>query len=225
MSHRKCFIWNKNQNMSHPRCFIWKHLSPLMLALLCFGCSQANTDPPPDSPFHRLDLSLQIDLAQGADLAKPVRDLGAESDQGRTTGPLVINEVYPHGSDANTDPDFIELYNGGSGQISLRGYKVRDDGATWSTLPDDTIIPAGGFLIINCDELMSGGQPGPHVSFKLGGSGDKAHLAAPDGMEIDSVAWGTGIADIPKGQSLGRSPDWNGRFVVQAKPSRGKPNP
>lgn len=224
MSHPAGFISSSGRNMSHPAGFIWTRLLALLLTGTLGACSQANSDPPPDSPFRRVDLSSEMDLLQAVDLAKPLRDLGGDADQGRSSGPLVINEVYPHGSDVNTDPDFIELFNGGSGQINLRGYKVRDDGATWSTLPDDAVIAAGGFLIINCDELTSGGQPGPHVSFKLGGSGDEVHLASPDGMELDSVSWGSGIVDIPKGQSLGRSPDWSGRFVVQAKPSRGKPN-
>ena len=224
MSPRKCFIWNSSLNRSPFRCFIWKLGSVLMLALLVGGCSQANTDPPQDSPFARLDLASASDLGVPSDLAKPARDLSADPDQGRSTGPLLVNEVYPHGADVNTDPDFIELYNAGSGQINLRGYKVRDDGAAWSTLPDDAVIAAGGFLVINCDELLSGGQPGPHVAFKLGASGDEVHLASPDGTELDSVAWGTGIVEIPKGQSLGRSPDFSGRFVVQSKPSRGKPN-
>lgn len=180
-------------------------LAGLSLASLLFGCSLANSDPPID------DIE---------DLAKPTVDAASAS------GPsvLVINEVYPHGNDVNSDPDFIEIYNRGTGQVSLRGYKVRDDGATWATLPDDALIAAGGMYIINCDDEAKSGLPGAHVPFKLGGSGDQAHLASPDGTELDTVTWGAGSVEVPKGQSLGRLPDAKGSFVVMKKPSRGEAN-
>ena len=107
---------------------------------------------------------------------------------------------------------------------SLRGYKVRDHNTIWATLPDETVIAAGAYLVINCDGLTMGGLPGPHVPFKLGGSGDEVHLASPDGTEIDSAVWGAMTLDVPKGQSLGRNPDQTGNFAVLSKPSRGKPN-
>ena len=180
-------------------------MAGLGLSSLLLGCSLANSDPPID---------------EVEDLAKPSPDLA------QATGPsaLVINEVFPHGSDVNTDPDFIELYNRGTGQISLRGYKVRDDSGTWTTLPDDAVIAAGGMYIINCDDEAKSGLPGAHVPFKLGGSGDQAHIASPDRTELDSITWGTGATDVPKGQSLGRQPDGRGAFVVMKKPSRGESN-
>ncbi len=184
------------------------------------ACSLANTEPPPDN------LPWRVDLAQHA--ADP--DLGGPAD-GATDqskpfpgSPLVVNEVFPHGSDPMTDPDFVELYNGGSGQVNLRGYKIRDDGAALYPLPDDAVIPAGGFYLIHCDDGMGTTLPGAHVPFKLGGGGDEVHFVAPDGTELDGTAWGTGKLEVPKGQSLGRVPDQTGPFTVLAKPSRGKPN-
>ncbi len=193
------------------------------LFVLSFGlsaCSLANTEPPPSHLPWRADLSMH---GPGADLAGAV---DAATDQGKPgpASPLVVNEVFPHGADTMTDPDFIELYNGGSGQVNLRGYKVRDDGATLYALPDDAVIPSGGFYLINCDDGMGTTLPGAHVPFKLGGSGDEVHFHAPDGTELDSVAWGTGKLEVPKGQSLGRIPDQTGPFTVLPKPSRGKPN-
>ncbi len=184
----------------------------------------ANSDPPPDSPFARTDLREQSDLPITFDLGKSPKDQGMDQGTTPSGSPLVINEVFPHGSDVNTDPDFIELYNRGSGQVNLRGYKVRDHNTTWATLPDETVIASGAYLVINCDGLTMGGLPGPHVPFKLGGSGDEVHLASPDGTEIDSAVWGAMTIDVPKGQSLGRNPDQTGNFTVLSKPSRGKPN-
>lgn len=179
----------------------------LFVPCLAGACSLANSDPP-------------LEEVEVADLGKPTVD-AAVAQEGSL---LLINEVYPHGSDVNTDPDFIELINRGTGQISLRGYKVRDDGATWIALPDDAAIAAGGMYLINCDDEAKSGLPGAHVAFKLGGSGDQAHLAGPDGRELDSITWGSGAMEIPKGQSLGRLPDGVGPFQVLKKPSRGEAN-
>ncbi len=198
--------------------------SLLLLCTLGIGCSMANSDPPPDSPFARADLREGSDLPATVDLGKAPKDQGMDQGTTPSGSPLVINEVFPHGSDVNTDPDFIELYNRGSGQVNLRGYKVRDHNTIWATLPEDAVIASGAYLVINCDGLTMGGLPGPHVPFKLGGSGDEVHLASPDGTEIDSAVWGTMTIEVPKGQSLGRNPDQTGSFAVLSKPSRGKPN-
>lgn len=198
-----------------------QHFAVYVALVGCAGCSLANTVPPPDDVQWRTDLAgsggTPSDAGSGKDGSSDLARPGPPST-------LVVNEVYPHGSDVMTDPDFVELFNGGSGQVNLRGYKVRDHNATWYALPDDAMIPAGGFYIINCDGLMSGALPGAHVPFKLGGSGDEVHFAGPDGIELDSTTWGTGIIDVPKNQSLGRVPDQTGPFVVLTKPSRGKSN-
>lgn len=179
------------------------------------ACSGANTEPP----------DALLDEPRDA-MAAPARDQGRPSgDLSGAHGPLVINEVAPHGTDPDTDPDFIELYNAGSGQVNLRGYKVRDDSGQWVALPDGDVVPAGGYYIINCDDMSATSKlPGAHVPFKLGGNGDEAHLAAPDGAELDAVRWGSGTTEIPKGQSLARKPDATGPFVIFEKPTRGKPN-
>lgn len=183
------------------------------LSLPCSGCSGANTEPPAESE-------------EESDGGHTVDQRGSRPDlSSLVRGPLVINEVAPHGTDADKDPDYIELYNDGPGQVNLRGYKIRDDGATWSELPDGAIIPAGGFYVINCDDMSpTSTMPGAHVPFKLGGGGDEAHLASPDGMELDAVRWGMGSIEIPKGQALGRKPDAKGPFTVLEKPTRGRPN-
>lgn len=184
------------------------------LFLLFGACSGANSEPPAS-----LDPDEVEDAGSPADQSRPVLD------QGSARSPLVINEVSPHGTDTDKDPDFIELYNGGSGQVNLGGYKIRDDGSGWIDLPQDAVIPAGGFYVINCDDMsMTSTLPGAHVPFKLGGSGDEVRLASPDGTELGMLRWGADGVEIPKGQSLGRKPDHSGPFVVLDKPSRGRPN-
>lgn len=186
----------------------------ICLFLLCGACSGANSEPP-----ETLEPDVAEDAGNRPDQSRPVFD------QGGAKSPLVINEVAPHGMDPDKDPDYIEIYNGGSGQVNLRGYKVRDDSSGWIELPQDAVIPAGGFYVINCDDMsMTSTLPGAHVPFKLGGSGDEIHLASPDGTELGMLRWGGDAGEIPKGQALGRKPDYSGPFVVLEKPSRGRPN-
>lgn len=63
---------------------------------------------------------------------------------------LVINEIQTDGA-----PDYIELYNGTNAAIDISGYRVYDKGifdtkdeTNLFTVPANTIIPAGGFYVI-----------------------------------------------------------------------------
>lgn len=184
------------------------------LFVVCSACSGANSEPP-----EGLEPDAVEDAGRAPDQSRPVFD------QGSARSTLSVNEVAPHGTDTDKDPDYIEIYNGGSGQVNLGGYKIRDDGSGWIELPQDAVIPAGGFYVINCDDgSTTSTLPGAHVAFKLGGSGDEIRLASPDGTELGMVRWGSDSVEVPKGQALGRKPDASGPFVVLEKPTRGRPN-
>ena len=122
-----------------------------------------------------------------------------------------------------TDPDFVELFNGGSGQVNLRGYKVRDHNATWYALPDDAMIPAGGFYIINRDGLMSGARPARTFHSSWAAVAMKSTSLGPTGSSW-TARRGHRHHRRSQNQSLGRVPDQTGPFVVLTKPSRGKSN-
>ncbi|WP_396189395.1 T9SS type A sorting domain-containing protein, partial [Flavobacterium sp.] len=82
--------------------------------------------------------------------------------------------------------------------------------AKWQ-IPAGTIISAGGYLIIWCDE---DGADGPlHANFKLSStSGESITLSNPNLNIIDQVFFGPQSADL----GYARVPNGTGNFIVQA---------
>lgn len=167
------------------------------------GCSDGAVDPP-----------VITDL-RSADQSAVAPDLSAAPKTG-----VVINEVFPHGTNELTDPDWAELKNNGTTTVDLSGYRVRDDKAA-ATLPTGTTLGAGQYLVLYCDDAPDGGAAGLiHLPFKFGGT-DEFHLLLPTGTEVDSVTWTA--AKAPTGKSYGRLPDGSGQFAAQT-PTRGTAN-
>jgi len=140
---------------------------------------------------------------------------------------VFINEWMASNSHTIQDPDdndfddWFELYNAGSAPADLGGYTLSTELAQpgMYTLPQGTIIPAGGFLFIWADnESSTNGQL--HASFKLAAAGESIILFSPSGAVIDSVTFGKQTADV----SEGRVPD--GSTTIKALPSAspGGPN-
>jgi len=122
-----------------------------------------------------------------------------------------------------SSPDWIELRNPGDVPVSLSGWRLSDNPGSpnkW-TFPVDATIPAGGYLIVLCDDLnitapSSGGYY--HTGFKLSGDGESAVLSDAAGVVVDSVTFG------PQGpfESYGR--DGNGEWRYLKEPSPGAAN-
>ena len=166
--------------------------------------------------------ALALFLAAGCSSSSATKDGGADILTAKT---VVINEMFPHG-DKMGDPDWVELKNLTVADVDLTGFQVRDEKlADLQYIPPLTIIPAGGYLIINCIGTPDAGVPvgltGVVVPFKLSGSaGDEFHLVGVDGMDVDSTVYGT---DVPKDKSWGRLPDGTGMFI-RTSPTKGLPN-
>ncbi len=106
--------------------------------------------------------------------------------------------------------DWLELYNPGLDPVDLGGLYLSDDltDSTCWALPD-TVIDAGGFLVIWCDDDP---EDGPlHTTFKLSGSGEEiglfGRLAAGNEL-IDSRVFGPQTADISEGRIDDGEPGW-----------------
>jgi hypothetical protein len=101
-------------------------------------------------------------------------------------------------------PDWIELYNGGNGSISLDGMYLTDDLENpddWQ-FPSGTTIESGGYLVIWADDASD--SDGLHCGFGLSASGEAIGLFASDGAtEVDSIVFGVQLDDM----SYGRMPD------------------
>jgi hypothetical protein len=84
-------------------------------------------------------------------------------------------------------PDWIELYNGTAGAISLNGYYLTDNAAIpnkWA-FPATASIPAGGYLIVFASSKANRIPPPPatefHTNFTLGGGVGYVALKKDDG--------------------------------------------
>ncbi len=107
---------------------------------------------------------------------------------------LVINEVCTSNKEslhdaAGTSPDWLELYNSSDKDINLSGIGLSDGAKNKFkfTFPENSIIPAGGYIIVFCDDALNQAESEYHAAFKLSASGETVYLTHPDFGEIDSV--------------------------------------
>jgi hypothetical protein len=117
-----------------------------------------------------------------------------------------VNEVESNLGDPG---DWVEFYNQGDTPVDLSGFLFRDDNDTRAyTIPSGTVIPAGGFLVI--DETQTG--------FGLGAA-DQARLFTPANELVDSYAWTTHATT-----TYGRCPDGSGAFQTTTLVTKGGAN-
>lgn len=123
---------------------------------------------------------------------------------------LKINEVV---SDGGTPGDWIEFVNTATVPVDAGGLVVRDDSEkTPYTIPADTWVAAGGYLVLD---------NGAHFAYGLG-KGDSVRLFASDGVTlVDSATWPEGTHASP---SWGRCPDAAGAFGMTASATKGAAN-
>ncbi len=129
------------------------------------------------------------------------------------TGDVVINEFMADNETTVADQDgeyddWIEFYNNSGDTISLGGYFLSDDASE----PDkwffpDTIIAAGGYLIVWADDDEE--QEGLHANFKLSKSGETIILSDQNINILDEVIFGQQKPDTTNG----RYPNGTGDFV------------
>lgn len=108
---------------------------------------------------------------------------------------LVINEVCSSNKESFKDamgasPDWLEIYNGSGEDLSLDGIGV-SDGANNKfkfAFPEETVIPAGGYIIVCCDDAVNQVEGEYHAAFKISATGETIYLTHPLYGEIDSVA-------------------------------------
>ncbi len=123
-------------------------------------------------------------------------------------GTLSINEVLANNVSAHlngtTYPDVIELRNNGTTTLNLGGMTLTDDPLlkTKYTIPVNTQIPAGGFLVLYADAVLT--APGLHTSFGLDADGDSVYLydtLANGQTLLDSITFGLQAPNL----SIGRT--------------------
>ncbi|WP_166874699.1 lamin tail domain-containing protein [Salinibacterium sp. ZJ450] len=124
-----------------------------------------------------------------------------------TGADIIINEVESNGG---TPGDWIELVNPTAAAVDLSGWIVRDnDDTRGATLPDGSVIAAGGYFVV--EEATLG--------FGLG-KADMARLYLSDGVTlIASAEWADHAAT-----TFGRCADITGDFVTTTSSTKGAPN-
>lgn len=131
-------------------------------------------------------------------------------------GPVRINEIMAQNTTGAQDEnsqyeDWIELYNTGTEPFDLSGGWLSDDGENtfkWQ-IPNGTVIGPNEYLIVWADEDQDEGTL--HANFKLSANGEEVWLAAPSGVVLDHVTFGTQSANV----ALARIPNGTGPFVQQ----------
>lgn len=109
---------------------------------------------------------------------------------------IIVNEIN-YNSDNDFDPgDWIELYNKSVQNFDLSGWEIKDDDDDHSFLiPDGTIIPGNGYLVV-CSDQEAFNVLFPNVSqyvgdmdFGLSSDGDCVRLFTDEGVLVENVCY------------------------------------
>lgn len=134
--------------------------------------------------------------------------------------PVVINELMADNDNTVADPqgdydDWLELHNLTDMPLPLAGLYLsdkEDDPTKWE-IPENTVIPANGYLIVWLDEDGEDAADGLHANFKLSKGGETVMLVDTDarGNQIlDSLTFEEQETDV----AFGRLPNGTGEFQV-----------
>jgi hypothetical protein len=119
--------------------------------------------------------------------------------------------------------DWVEIYNAGVTPVDMSGMYLSDnitEHTRW-WLPDGTVVPGGGYLLVWLDGEHEG-EPG-HGSFRLAGDGEQLMLYDSEARyyaPIDAVYFPPQTPDV----SWGRFPDGGDEWRAMTIPTPGKPN-
>ncbi len=120
---------------------------------------------------------------------------------------LRINEASASNKTAYFDaagnaPDWVELYNGSQTDVDLSGYGFSDGTKNLFkyTFPEGTVIPAGGYLIVCCDDALVEGEGEHHAPFKLSATGETVYLTHPHNGTLDVLEIPAADTDVSYGR-------------------------
>jgi hypothetical protein len=139
---------------------------------------------------------------------------------------IVINEVIAR-NEGLPNPDtslaeWVELYNPAATDADISDMSLSTSTSTprmW-VAPGSTVIPAGGYLVVQCDSTLPSSVSNTGFALNpVGGGLHLFHTLAIGGGLRDSVTWGNQLADL----SIGRVPNGSGAFVLNL-PGRGALN-
>lgn len=139
---------------------------------------------------------------------------------------LLINEVCSSNKNslkdaAGASPDWIEIYNSSDEEISLDAIGVSDGAKNKFkfAFPENTAIPAKGYVLVLCDDAVNQAEGEYHAAFKISATGETIYLTHPDYGELDSVDVPQLAEDVTYGRYANGSEN-----LTQLTPTPGKSN-
>jgi hypothetical protein len=203
-------------------------------ALAPASISETNDDTPPDG---ELSAAPALVTSSGGIEDEPLVASGGVS------GPhVVINEVLydPDGPGADSDGEWVELYNPTDASIPLGAWSLSD--AASADAPPATTIAPHGYAVFAASDSFNERYPGfdgsliiigGRIGNSLGNDGDRLVLRDRSGALVDAVSWGTdasvfspAIPDVPSGHLIerriaGQDGDVASDFIDNMHPSPG----
>jgi hypothetical protein len=143
--------------------------------------------------------SAVVGMIPGMDPPKPRCDLWLvefsimELDNDRAK----LSEIYYDTKGFDPKEEFVEIWNPTNWRIDLSRWVLADQGGRWD-LPDHVTLPPGGRLVVarNRDGFRALFGKLPEISgltLSLNNDGDSMVLYDPWGVQIDAMAWDSGL--------------------------------
>lgn len=133
---------------------------------------------------------------------------GEKIEQILVTSKIIINEIYPNPPGADTEEEFIELYNLGQETVDLKDWALSDSSARKYKITGGNLSP-GAYLVFK--RKMTG------IALNNTG-GDEVKLYLPNGSLADNVKYS---GSAPEGQSYARQENdsfvWTTRVTPENK--------
>src|SRR5205814_6655109 len=114
---------------------------------------------------------------------------------------IVVNELLSYGDPAL---DALELYNPTPNDVNIGGWFLSDDSGTLKkyTIPANTIITAGGYVVFTENDFNPGG-----AGFAFGSRGDEVYLSSGDGVNLTGYRHGFDFGASEHAVTFGRYVD------------------
>ena len=159
-----------------------------------FALEIVNSNGDPDDPANwRAGASPGIANVPANSSAVRFNEVMAENVGAVTNGPT-------------TNSDWVEIYNGGVGTISVGNWSFSNSGnARKYVIPSGTNIAAGGYLVIWCDSATN--APGLHSGFNLGRKGENLFLYDSTTNRVDAFSFGLQLTNYTIGK-IGTPSAW-----------------
>ena len=118
--------------------------------------------------------------------------------------------------------DWVELYNSGSEAVDVSGWRLSDSPtkawSKWHALPDGTVIPADGYLLVWADGYDKVIDGEVHVDIGFSASGESVALASSEGNIVSTFDYPAQLKDVSYGY------DANGALTFFETPTPGASN-